>query len=99
MSDAKVTLEAFRKAAAEDEQALRATIGESIVRFREMRGWPQTELARRASIVQGQLSRYEHATRAVSLLTLARVARALSTPAWTLLVPVRGEFGMAPWNV
>lgn len=53
-------------------------IGEVIFKFREYRGWTQTELARRTGITRNYLSIIERGMRTPSLETLQAIAKAMN---------------------
>jgi HTH-type transcriptional regulator/antitoxin HipB len=58
--------------------------------LRERKGWSQAELARRAGVNQGTISRIEAGhTKGVDLATLDRLARALGVSPRSLLVTTK----------
>jgi XRE family transcriptional regulator, regulator of sulfur utilization len=61
-------------------------IGPRIAKARELRGWSQEELARRASVHRVSLANVERGARQPTLATLERLAKALGVPLVKLLV-------------
>lgn len=62
-------------------KALLAAIGKRIRRFRELRGWTQTELAERLGLADYRLvSQFENGRRDLRVSTVARLAEALGAP-------------------
>ena len=62
-------------------------VGNNVRRLRERLRISQTRFARKASIERTALNKIENGTRAVTLVTLARLAGALRIEAWKLLRP------------
>src|SRR6185503_16389518 len=76
-----------RKRAENRAKRLAVCVGNNVRTHRERRGMSQTGFARKASIERTVLNKIESGTRAVTLVTLARLAIALGTEAWELLRP------------
>ncbi len=57
---------------------LEQTLRENLARYRELRGWTQTELGRRAGIAPASISHFETGQRTPTLETLMKVADALT---------------------
>jgi transcriptional regulator with XRE-family HTH domain len=66
---------------------LAACVGNNVRALRERLGITQTDFAREASIERTVLNKIENGARAVTLVTLSRLAVALHVEAWTLLRP------------
>ena len=65
------------------------TLGQKIRQARELHGWSQAELARRARLTQSYLCYLEQDEREPSLSIAARLARELEIPLEELAVAVR----------
>ncbi|HEU5270453.1 MAG TPA: XRE family transcriptional regulator [Jatrophihabitans sp.] len=72
-----------------------AGFGEAITTARKARGWTQEELAARADVVQGPLSRYENDLREPDEDTLERIANALGVTVKFLRTASRAKGAMA----
>lgn len=57
---------------------IEGVLRENLARYRELRGWTQTELGRRAGIAPASISHFETGQRTPSLETLLKVADALT---------------------
>lgn len=62
----------------EQKQQIRDRIGLRIVTLRKMQGWSQEELARRADLDRGHISRIEAGKYAITIETLQAIAEAFS---------------------
>ena len=62
----------------EQKQHIRDRIGLRIVTLRKMQGWSQEELARRADLDRGHISRIEAGKYAITIETLQAIAEAFS---------------------
>lgn len=60
----------------EQKQQIRDRIGLRIVTLRKMQGWSQEELARRADLDRGHISRIEAGKYAITIETLQSIAEA-----------------------
>jgi transcriptional regulator with XRE-family HTH domain len=60
------------------DQNIDGLLRENLVRFRELKGWTQTELGKRAGIAPASVSHFETGQRTPSLETLVKVANALT---------------------
>lgn len=92
MSDAELTSKpTFRERAAKAEWKLMQRLAANVHRFNRVRGWSQSELARRAGVDRAQVSRQlspEEGGRGLQLDTLTKYALAFEVPVWTLLLPI-----------
>ncbi len=66
---------------AKASQPLLRVIGQRVREAREQRGWSQERLADEAGVDRSYMSGIERGVRNVSVLKLARLARALKMPA------------------
>lgn len=62
----------------EQKQQIRDRIGLRIVTLRKLAGWSQEELARRADLDRGHISRIEAGKYAITIETLQAIAEAFS---------------------
>lgn len=54
--------------------------GDKVERLRKAKGWSQEELAKRADLHRTYIGSIERSERNVSLINIARIAKALSVP-------------------
>jgi DNA-binding XRE family transcriptional regulator len=69
------------------EAEVRATLSESLKRFRALRGLSQEDLATLAGVNRTFVSQIERETKNVSIDSLRRIANALECEVYTLLSP------------
>lgn len=68
-----------------DAIRLRENLAQNVVAYRDLRGWSQSELAKRSKVRRGHISQIENMHTYASCLTLLRLASALGVSTDMLL--------------